>query len=105
MTTQGWIFMVGLRVFDLGALVVWLVWFYRLRDDGDDSGDDKGGGSGPPEPQPEPGGPIGGLELPKPDAAPWPHRRRDHTGDLTPEPAPARRSPRPEPQRVPTRLR
>ena len=32
--------MVGLRVFDVGALVVWLVWFFRLRDDDDDDGDD-----------------------------------------------------------------
>ena len=38
MSTQGWIFMVGLRVFDLGALVAWLVWFYRLRDDDDGRG-------------------------------------------------------------------
>ena len=25
--------MVGLRVFDVGALIVWLVWFFRLRED------------------------------------------------------------------------
>ena len=37
MTTEGWIFMVGFRVFDVGLLVVWLIWFFRLRDDGDDS--------------------------------------------------------------------
>ena len=30
--------MVGLRVFDIGALVVWLVWFFRQRDDEDDEG-------------------------------------------------------------------
>ena len=43
MTLTGWIFMVGLRVFDIGALVVWLVWFFKLRDDEDDEG---GGGPG-----------------------------------------------------------
>ena len=32
MTTEGWIFMVGFRVFDVGLLVVWLIWFFRLRD-------------------------------------------------------------------------
>ena len=42
MSLEGWIFMVGLRVFDVGALVVWLVWFFRLRDDDDDDGDDDG---------------------------------------------------------------
>ena len=31
--------MVGLRVFDVGALIVWLVWFFRLRDDDDDDDD------------------------------------------------------------------
>jgi hypothetical protein len=44
-TLTGWIFMVGLRVFDIGALVVWLVWFFKLRDDEDDEG---GGGPGGP---------------------------------------------------------
>ena len=40
--------MVGFRVFDVGLLVIWLVWFFRLRDDDDDSrGDDGGGGEGP----------------------------------------------------------
>src|SRR5690349_5729923 len=43
---EGWIFMVGLRVFDVGALVVWLVWFFRLRDDDDDDGDDYRRGPG-----------------------------------------------------------
>ena len=33
-STEGWIFMVGFRVFDVGLLVLWLVWFFRLRDDG-----------------------------------------------------------------------
>ena len=38
--------MVGLRVFDIGALIVWLVWFFKLRDDEDDDGGG-GGGRGP----------------------------------------------------------
>ena len=43
--------MVGFRVFDVGLLIVWLVWFFRLRDDGSDSPpeDDEGGGGGGPE--------------------------------------------------------
>ena len=67
--------MVGLRVFDIGALIVWLVWFFKLRDDDDDDGGG-GGGRGPDR------GPDGGPPLP--DAGPWPRRRRDHLGDLTP---------------------
>jgi hypothetical protein len=51
--------MVGFRVFDVGLLIVWLVWFFRLRDDDDDShGDDGGGGEGP-EPRPGKDGPGG----------------------------------------------
>jgi hypothetical protein len=81
MTLQGWIFMVGLRVFDVGALIVWLVWFFRLRDDDDEDGrnDGPGGGSDDDTP-PRPPAP-GGDGIPLPDAAPWPHRRRDHGGD------------------------
>ena len=52
MTLEGWIFMVGLRVFDIGALIVWLIWFFRLRDDDDDADDGRGGGgSAPPRPR------------------------------------------------------
>src|SRR3954452_19686208 len=106
MSLEGWIFMVGLRVFDVGGLIVWLVWFFKLREEDDDADDDGPGGSGPPEPDmppPDPGGPggrgrprpdlpppaRGGLPLPipLPDAAPWPHRRRDHGGDRDPAPA------------------
>ena len=40
--------MVGFRVFDVGLLVAWLIWFFRLRDDGEDPpGEDGGGGEGP----------------------------------------------------------
>ena len=64
-TTEGWIFMVGFRVFDVGLLIVWLIWFFRLRDDDDDSrGDDGGGGEGP-GPRPRDDGPGGdGIRLP-----------------------------------------
>ena len=58
MTTEGWIFMVGFRVFDVGLLVVWLIWFFRLRDDDDDSprrrrrrGRGPGAASGPRRPR------------------------------------------------------
>ena len=47
--------MVGLRVFDVGALIVWLVWFFRLRDDDGDDGDDFRGGAGEPD-EPDPSG-------------------------------------------------
>ena len=92
--------MVGLRVFDIGALIVWLVWFFRLRDDDDDSDDFRGGDGNAPEPE-QPKGPPGGLRLPLPDSQPvaqapprpWrrprgpppPTRRRG-----VPEPVPAR---------------
>jgi hypothetical protein len=103
-TLEGWIFMIGLRVFDVGALIVWLVWFVRLRDDDDDSDDGRGGGGQAPEP-PKPRGP-GGLKLPLPDANPWPARRRDHGGDLRPAPATRRRGvPEPVPARAPMKRR
>jgi hypothetical protein len=101
-STQGWIFLVGLRVFDLGGLVLWLVWFFRQdrRDDGrdDDGGGGGGGGSDPPD-RPQPGGP--GLDLPIADSRPWPTRLRDHGSPRRPVPTPRvappswRRSPRP----------
>jgi hypothetical protein len=102
---EGWIFMVGLRVFDVGALIVWLVWFFRLRDDEDDDGDDFGGGN-EDAPEPDPGGP-GGLKLPLPDAAPWPVRRRDHHGGVEPRSEPQRRRgiPAPVPARAPVKRR
>ncbi len=99
---EGWIFMVGLRVFDVGALVVWLVWFFRLRDDDDDDGDDfRRGDSDAPEPE-EPTGP-GGLRLPLPDAQPWHARRRDHSGDRHADPVPSRRAPQPIPAHAPVK--
>jgi hypothetical protein len=103
-TLEGWIFMVGLRVFDVGALIVWLVWFFRLREDDDeDGGSDDGGGNLPRGDAP--GGPGGGLELPRPDADPWPARRRDHGGDRPAATTPARRVPHPAPRPVRTPAR
>jgi hypothetical protein len=104
-TLEGWIFMVGLRVFDIGALIVWLVWFFRLRDD-DDGDDDPGrGDGGAPDPEPDPTGP-GGLRLPLPDAQPWPVRRRDHGGDRHGIPQTGRRGvPEPVPARAPVKRR
>jgi hypothetical protein len=103
MSLEGWIFMVGLRVFDVGALIVWLVWFFKLRDDDEDDsgGDDQGGGGEPPEPEPR--GP-GGLQAPLPDARPWPHRRRDGHGDGPPATRPGR-PPVPRPGHAPARVR
>jgi hypothetical protein len=104
-TLEGWIFMVGLRVFDIGALIVWLIWFFRLRDDDDDSDDGRGGEGKAPDPVP-PRGPSGGLKLPLRDADPWPCRRRDHSGDLRPSPTSPRRGvPRPVPARAPVKRR
>jgi hypothetical protein len=109
-TTEGWIFMVGFRVFDVGLLIVWLIWFFRLRDDDDDTrGDDGGGGEGP-DPGPAHDGPGGdGMRLPlgrwrgggrlrdhKPPATRVRHRG---PGQPVPQPLPARvrrpRSPQP----------
>jgi hypothetical protein len=105
-TLEGWIFMVGLRVFDIGALVVWLVWFFRLREDGDDGDDFRRDDGGSPEPEPTPSGP-GGLQLPLPDAEPWPARRRDHgRGVFAPGRALTRRGrPEPIPARAPSKRR
>jgi hypothetical protein len=104
-TLEGWIFMIGLRVFDVGALVVWLVWFFRLRDDDDDSDDFRGGDGNAPQPD-RPKRPSGGLELPLGDSRPWFARRRDHCGDLRPAPASRRRGvPEPIPARAPVKRR
>jgi hypothetical protein len=103
-TLEGWIFMVGLRVFDIGALIVWLVWFFRLRDDGDDGDDFRRDDGNAPEPDPTPTGP-GGLRLPLPDAEPWPTRRRDHGAERIPRAAPRRGVPEPMPARAPVKRR
>lgn len=101
MKLDGLVFLVGLRLFDVGALLVWLVWFFKLRDDDDDDpGDDFRGDGDPPEP--EPSGP-GGIGIPLPDADPWPTRRRGH-GERSGATRPAR--PRPVlPAHSPARVR
>jgi hypothetical protein len=97
--------MIGLRVFDVGALVVWLVWFFRLRDDDDDSDDFRGGDGNAPQPD-RPKRPSGGLELPLGNSRPWFARRRDHCGDLRPAlPSRRRGVPEPTPARAPVKRR
>jgi hypothetical protein len=79
MTTEGWIFIVAFRLLDVGLLVVFLVWFFRLRDDGDDADDEGpgGGGGGPPSDR---GGPDGGGLRVRLRRLPAGRRMRDHTG-------------------------
>ena len=87
--------MVGFRVFDIGGLVAWLVWFNRQADRNDDDDDERGPGWGPDDAT-EPREPPPGL----PDAGPWPRRLREH-GDRRPLGRPQRRERRvPEPQRT-----
>ena len=106
MTTEGWIFMVGFRVFDVGLLIAWLIWFFRLRDDGDDPpGEDGGGGEGP-DPRPGRDGPGGGgmrIWLPLGPAKPASHRVRDHSAP--PSTRPLRRPVQPVPGPPPARVR
>jgi hypothetical protein len=96
--------MVGFRVFDVGLLVVWLIWFFRLRDDGEDPpGEDGGGGEGP---GPDPGrrGPGGdGIRLP---LGRWPVGRGRDRGHTRTGPPPRRRGAEPPvPRPVPARVR
>jgi hypothetical protein len=103
MSTEGWIFMVGFRVLDVGLLVVWLVWFFRLRDDDDSDGGGGGGsgGSGPePEPSGDPGG--GGPVLPLGQFRSGARRVRDH---VRPNHSVPRRGSEPLPAPTPARVR
>jgi hypothetical protein len=100
-STEGWVFMVGFRVFDVGLLIVWLVWFFRLRDDEDPPEDDGPGGGGP-EPKPDDGPGGGGLRLPLGPADPGKRRLRDH---VRPGGSVRRRGPEPVPNPVPARVR
>ena len=95
--------MVGFRVFDVGLLIVWLIWFFRLRDDGDDShGDDGGGGEGP-GPRPGGDGPGGdGIRLPLGRWGLGRGRVRDHSPPLGPV---RRRGGEPVPGPMPSRVR
>jgi hypothetical protein len=101
-STEGWIFMVGFRVFDVGLLVIWLVWFFRRMrdDDGEDDGPDGGGGGGPePRPDQDPGG--GGLSLPLGRVRQGARRLRDHgRRPGFPRRRGAEPVPRPQPARV-----
>ncbi len=56
--------MVGFRVIDVGALIVFLVWFFRQRFDADDPPEDDGPGGGGPPPDPDRGPGGGGHVLP-----------------------------------------
>lgn len=91
--------MVGFRVFDVGLLILWLVWFFRLRDDDDDQPDDGGpggGGNGPKRDDGSKGG--GGLRK---RFAPGP-RLRDH---MPPRKVLRPRGGEPIPQLMPARVR
>lgn len=101
MSTAGWIFLVGMRVFDLGALIVWLVWFLRQQDEPGEWGDWDDPGRDPPPAPPSPGPGDRGVRLPLPEAGPWPVRLRDHTAPH--QPAIQRRGEpvRPERERIP----
>ncbi|HWH44670.1 MAG TPA: hypothetical protein VNT32_08055 [Thermoleophilaceae bacterium] len=105
MSTEGWVFMVGFRIFDVGLLVLWLVWFFRLRDDGDDRPDDGGpGGGGPGK---DPGGDSGGgggLGLPLGRFGPG-ARHRDGHGPHPFRPAPRRGGSPPIRRPLPARVR
>jgi hypothetical protein len=96
--------MVGFRVFDVGLLVVWLIWFFRLRDDGDDSPGEDGGGGGGPRPRPADEGPGGdGIRLPLGRWAPGRGRDREHSGPSGPRRRRGGETPVPRP--VPSRVR
>src|SRR3954452_5676845 len=69
--------MVGFRIFDVGLLVVWLVWFFRLRDD-DGSSDDDGPGGGGSDPRPRKGPGGGGRGKPLGTPRRGGGRARDH---------------------------
>ncbi|HEX2071686.1 MAG TPA: hypothetical protein VHF90_08595 [Thermoleophilaceae bacterium] len=104
MSTEGWIFMVGFRVFDVGLLIAWLVWFFHLREDpGDEPPDDGGGGGGDSRDRgPRRGPGSGGLRLP---TGPWTRgrwRRRDGHPPTLRRPG---RLGRPVPQPLPSRVR
>jgi hypothetical protein len=104
MTTEGWIFMVGFRVFDVGLLVLWLIWFFRLRDDGEEPPEEEGGGGGGgPDPAPAGGPGGGGIFLPLGPALQGGPRVRGH-GPLRPPPR-RRGAEGPVPRPLPARVR
>src|SRR4051812_49133025 len=93
--------MVGFRIFDVGLLIVWLVWFFRLRDD-DDSTDDDGPGGGGHDPAPGKGPGGGGLGKPLGRLQQGSWRNRDH---FRPRHTPRRRGTEPIPAPAPSRVR
>jgi hypothetical protein len=100
-TTEGWIFMVGFRIFDVGLLIVWLVWFFRLRDDDDQADDDGPGGGGQgPAPRKGPGGGGLGRPLGRMEQGAWRSRGRH-----MPRRSPRVRGPEPLPTPSPSRIR
>jgi hypothetical protein len=102
-STEGWIFMVGFRVFDVGLLIIWLVWFFRrMRDDDGDDDSPGGGGGGGPEPRPGGGPGGGGLRLPLGRARQEGRRIRDHSRRPV---RPRRRGAEPVPRPLPARVR
>jgi hypothetical protein len=99
-TTEGWIFMVGFRIFDVGLLIVWLVWFFRLRDDDDSTDDDgPGGGGRGPEPGRGPGGGGMGRPLGRLQQGGW-RVRGERTPRRTGRVRGPQRSPSPSPSRI-----
>ncbi len=93
--------MVGLRIFDVGLLIIWLVWFFRLRDDDEPPEDDGGGGGGPRPPGDPPDG-GGGLLKPLGQARQSRRRLRGHDSPSRPT---RRRGAEEMPRPVPTRVR
>ncbi len=94
--------MVGFRVFDVGLLLVWLIWFMRTRDASDDPPEEGGGGGGEtPDPKPKRGPGGGGLKLPVGRWAPA-DRSLLQRGPRRPDRrrGPAQPMPRPLPGRV-----
>ena len=104
MSPEGWIFAFGFRLFYVGLLVVWLVWFFRLRDDDEDPPDEGDGGGGEkrgPSPCGGPGG--GGLRLPTGRVPTGDRRTRDaHRPSRAPR---HRRDSPPLPIPIPARVR
>jgi hypothetical protein len=95
--------MVGFRVFDVGLLIVWLVWFFRrMRDDDGEDDSPGGGGGGGPSPRPDRGPGGGGLRLPLGRARQDRRRIRDHARRPG---RPRRRGAEPVPRPLPTRVR
>ena len=65
MIADGWIMMVGFRIFDVALLVVWLVCFFRLRKDDEPHASDEDDHGGPPlDPVGPSGGGVLGIALP-----------------------------------------